>query len=132
MRLRSKINLYSIFVTDQEKALQFYTGIIGLKKMNDFPAGEFRWLTVSLSGNLPESELLLEPNDHPVARAHQQSNYRQGIPAIRLFTDNLLAEYQRLKSAGVHFTTPPTKLEHGRLIAMFDDTCGNLIQLVQE
>ena len=120
----------SIFVDDQEKALQFYTEILGFVKKADMPAGEFKWLTV-VSPEGPEGvELLLEPNDNPAAATFQKAIFEQGIPATAFAMEDLQKEYERLNERGVVFHTSPTKAGPVT-VAMFDDTCGNLIQLVQ-
>ncbi|MCB0032673.1 MAG: VOC family protein [Anaerolineales bacterium] len=125
-----RIELTSVFVQDQDKALQFYTEQLGFLKKRDFPVGEFKWLTV-VSAAAPEgTELLLEPNDNPAAKAYQASLFEQGIPAAAFAVDDIHAEYERLKAAGVLFSMEPTNMG-GTTIAMLDDTCGNLIQLYQ-
>lgn len=125
------IKLAGVFVEDQAKALEFYTTILGLVKKNDLPVGQFRWLTV-VSPLAPDgTELLLEPNANPAARTFQQAIFAQGIPATALPVGDLQYEYDRLKALGVVFRTEPTDIGTAT-IAMFDDTCGNLIQLYQE
>ncbi|HET7009749.1 MAG TPA: VOC family protein [Anaerolineales bacterium] len=126
-----KIVLTSVFVKDQEKALQFYTKVLGFEKRKDLPAGEFRFLTVGSPENPNGPELLLEPNDNPAAKAFQKAVYEQGIPATSFGVDDLQAEYQRLKGLGVKFTMEPAQLGPVTM-AVFDDTCGNLIQIAQE
>ncbi len=126
-----KIKLTSIFVDDQEKAIKFYTEVLGFAKKADFPVGEFRWLTV-VSALEPEgTELLLEPNVNPSAKTYQKAIFEQGIPATTFFVDDIEKEFNRLKKLGVKFNMEPTKLESAT-IAIFDDTCGNLIQIAQE
>lgn len=125
-----RIKLTSLFVDDQDKALKFYTEVLGFLKKNDFPVGEARWITV-VSPEEPDGvELALEPNDNPAARAYQKAIYDQGIPAAVFFVEDLQAEYDRLKKLGVVFCTEPTRTEAG-VYAVLDDTCGNLIQLFQ-
>ena len=125
-----RIALCSLFVEDQERALQFYTEMLGFEKKHDIPAGEFRWLTVTSPAGPEGVELLLEPNSHPAAQAYQKANFEDGIPAASLFATDLQAEYERLVEKGVEFKTPPTTMgDH--MIAVFHDTCGNLIQLSQ-
>jgi catechol 2,3-dioxygenase-like lactoylglutathione lyase family enzyme len=125
-----KIKLTSVTVDDQEKALQFYTGPLGFVKKMDVPmGGEHRWLTV-ISSETPDIELLLEPNAFPPAKEYQKALVAAGIPATLFFVDDIAAEHQRLTAAGVVFRTPPTPAGPVT-IAIFDDTCGNLIQLVQ-
>ena len=127
-----KIKLCSVFVENQQKALEFYTSVLGFVKKADFPVGEFRWLTVVSPESPADIELLLEPNANIAAAAFQTSIYDQGIAATSFFVDDIDKEYQRMKKHGVVFRTKPTKLEGGPTIALFDDTCGNLIQLVEE
>ena len=125
-----KIQLASVFVDDQEKALQFYTEVLGFVKKTDVPAGHFRWLTVVSPEGPQEIELLLEPNDNPAARTYQEAIYEAGIPATSFTVDDMEQEYQRLTKLGVEFRTKPTKMEWGTY-AVFDDTSGNLINLHQ-
>jgi catechol 2,3-dioxygenase-like lactoylglutathione lyase family enzyme len=126
-----------VFVDDQDKALKFYTDVLGFVKKLDFPMGRFKWLTV-VSPEEPEgTQLLLEPNELfpvpgqiPAAKTYQQEIYRQGISAATFFVGDVLNEYARLKKLGVTFTKGPTKAP-GATFAVLDDTCGNLIQIVQ-
>lgn len=123
-----RINVTSVFVDDQAKALAFYTDVLGFVKKTDVPAGEHRWLTV-VSSEAPDGvELLLEPNDHPAARAFQQAIVADGIPATSFAVDDVQAEFDRLSAAGVSFTQPPTEMGPVTT-AVLDDTCGNLIQI---
>lgn len=123
-----RINVTSVFVDDQEKALAFYTDILGFVKKTDMPAGEYRWLTV-VSPEAPDGvELLLEPNAHPAARAYQEAIVADGIPATSFAVDDVLAEAERLQARGVTFVQPPTEMGPVTT-AVFDDTCGNLIQI---
>lgn len=124
-----KIKLTSIFVEDQQKALNFYTEILGFLKSHDIPVGEFRWLTVK-SPEGGETELSLEPNANPAARKYQDALFRQGIPATAFEVDDIETEFQRLSDLGVVFTGEPTKAGPVTL-AVFADTCGNLIQIYQ-
>ena len=125
-----KIKLTSVFVDDQGKALKFYTDVLGFVKKSDLAAYNFRWLAV-VSPEEPEgAQLQLAPNDNPTAKAYQESIFKQGIPAAMFFVDDIQKEYQRLKKLGVKFTMEPTKTP-GSTIVVFDDTCGNLIQLTQ-
>jgi glyoxylase I family protein len=125
-----RIKLYSIFVDDQAKGLRFYTDVLGFVKSQDIPVGgEFRWLTVR-SADGGDTELSLEPNVNPAARAYQQALLAQGIPATAFEVDDLQAEFERLRRAGVEFTKPPTQMGPVS-IAVLADTCGNLIQLYQ-
>ncbi|MDD5464099.1 MAG: VOC family protein [Candidatus Moranbacteria bacterium] len=125
-----KIKVTSVFVSDQEKALKFYTDVLGFVKKSDVSAGEYRWLTV-VSPEQPDGvELLLEPNDNPAAKKYQEAIFEQKIPAAAFFVDDVQKEYDKLKELGVVFTMPPTKVT-GATIAVFDDLCGNLIQINQ-
>ena len=125
-----KIKLTSVHVDDQEKALRFYTEVLGFVKKTDISAGEYRWLTV-VSPEEPEgTELVLEPNDNPAAKTYQQALLEQNIPAAMFFTDDIRAEYERIQARGANFTMPPTDVT-GSTIAQVNDTCGNLIQLTQ-
>ena len=125
-----RIKLNSIFVDDQDKALTFYTEVLGFRKSKEIPVGEFKWLTVVSAEGPDDVELVLEPNANPAARAFQESIFRQGIPITAFEVDDVRAEYERLKRLGVMFTAAPT--EAGPVtIAVFSDTCGNLIQLYQ-
>lgn len=126
-----KIKLSSIVVDEQDKALKFYTDILGFVKKTDFPVGEFRWLTVVSPQGPEDIELVLEPNAHPAAKTYQEAIYKDGIPATAFAVEDIQQEYERLKKLGVRFTMEPTKTG-GPTIAVFDDTCGNLIQLYQE
>ncbi|HSI99028.1 MAG TPA: VOC family protein [Patescibacteria group bacterium] len=123
-----RINVTSVFVDDQAKALAFYTDVLGFLKKTDVPAGEHRWLTV-VSPEAPDGvELLLEPNAHPAAQAYQQAIVADGIPATSFAVDDVQAEFERLTSRGVTFVQPPTPMGPVTT-AVFDDTCGNLIQI---
>ncbi len=125
-----KIKLTSVFVDDQEKALKFYTKVLGFVKKSDITAGKFRWLTVVSPEEPDGTQLLLGPNDNPAAKIYQQAIFRQGIPAAMFFVTDIQKEYARLKKLGVTFTIEPTKTP-GSTIAVLDDTCGNLIQITQ-
>jgi catechol 2,3-dioxygenase-like lactoylglutathione lyase family enzyme len=125
-----QIKLTSVFVDDQDKALKFYTEVLGFVKKLEFPAGKFKWLTV-VSPEEPEGvQLVLEPNNayNPAAKGYQQEIFRQGIPAANFFVGDVQKEYERLKQHSVTFTKDPTKTT-GSTIAILDDTCGNLIQI---
>ena len=124
------IGLCSVLVNDQENAERVYTELLGFTKKADIPVGEYRWLTV-VSPAAPDGvELLLEPNVHLAARAYQAAIYEDGVPATMFFVDDVQAEYERLRERGIEFTTPPTETEQ-MTFAVLDDTCGNLIQLVE-
>ncbi len=125
-----KIKLTSVHVNDQAKALRFYTDVVGFVKKADFSQGPFRWLTVASSEDPDGTELQLAPNDNPAAKAYQQAMYEQGQPAAMFFTDDVQADYERMKARGAEFTMPPTEVT-GSKIAKLNDTCGNLIQVTQ-
>jgi predicted enzyme related to lactoylglutathione lyase len=123
-----KIKIMTIYVDDQAKALRFYSEVLGFAKKTDFSNGGYRWLTVA-SPEAPDGpELQLEANINPAARAFQEARFQQGQPAAIFFVDDVQSEFDRLKSLGVKFTVPPSKVT-GSTIAMLDDTCGNLIQI---
>ena len=125
-----KIKVTSIYVDDQDKALRFYTEVLGLTKKTDFSQGPFRWLTVASPENPDGTELQLALNNNPVAKAYQEGMFQQGQPAMMFFTDDIQGEYERIKALGAEFTMPPTGVT-ASTIAMLKDTCGNLIQLTQ-
>src|SRR5438093_10424377 len=125
-----KIKLTSVHVDDQEKALRFYTEVLGFVKKTDFSQGSFRWLTVASPEDLNGTELQLALNDNPAAKAYQQAMFQQGQPAAMFFTDDVQADYERTKARGAEFTMPPTDVT-GSKIAMLNDTRGNLIQVTQ-
>ena len=126
-----KINLTSIFVNDQEKALEFYTEKLGFVKRHDIPMGQFKWLTVVSPENPDGIELLLEPNNNPVAETYQKGIFEQGIAATSFEVEDINGEHGKLEKLGVMFTMPPTKIGEAT-IAVFDDTCGNLIQIMEK
>jgi len=126
-----KIKLTSVIVDDQEKALRFYTAVLGFTKKNDIPVGQFRWLTVVSPEGLDDIELLLEPNENPAAKAYQKALHEQGIPLTAFAVDNVQKEYERLQGLGVVFQSEPATMGP-TTIAIFDDSCGNLIQMYQE
>jgi predicted enzyme related to lactoylglutathione lyase len=125
-----KIKLTSIYVDDQEKALRFYTDVLGFAKKADVSQGAYRWLTVASAEEPDGTELLLEPNDNPAAKTYQQALKEQGINAAMFYTDDLQRDYSRLVGLGVTFTVPLIREPWGSM-ATLDDTCGNLIQLTQ-
>ena len=125
-----KIKLARVYVDDQEKALRFYTEVLGLAKKADFSRGPFRWLTVASTEEPEGTELQLALNDNPAAKAYQQAMFQQGQPAAMFYTDDVKADYERIKARGAEFTRPPTEVT-GSTIAMLNDTCGNLIQITQ-
>ena len=125
-----KIKLTSVYVDDQAKALRFYTEVLGFTKKADFTQGPYRWLTVASAEQPDGAELQLAPNDDPAARAYQQALFKQNRPAAMFFTDDVKADYERVKARGAEFTMPPTAVT-GSTIAMLKDGCGNLIQITQ-
>ena len=125
-----KIKVTSVFVKDQDKALKFYTEILGFIKKLDIKAGNYRWLTVVSPEDQDGIELVLEPNENPAAKTYQEAIFKQGVRATSFFVEDIQKEYERLKKLGVKFTMEPTKVT-GSTIAVFDDTCGNLIQITQ-
>ncbi|MFL0507378.1 VOC family protein [Ureibacillus sp. 179-F W5.1 NHS] len=126
-----KIIVTSIFVEDQEKALKFYTETLGFIKKHDVPTGEYRWLTLVSPEGQEGTELLLEPNQHPAAKEYQKKLFEEGIPVTMFGVDDIQNEYERLLNLGVKFIMEPTKMGD-MTIAIFDDTCGNLIQIIQQ
>jgi len=125
-----KIRLNSVFVDDQDKALKFYTEVLGFEKKHDFPVGQFKWLTVVSPEEPDGTELLLEPNDNPAARTFQEAVFEQGIASTAFAVEDIQKEYERMKRLGVVFSMEPTRTGPAT-VAVFDDTCGNLIQLYQ-
>ncbi|MGC1619167.1 MAG: VOC family protein [Candidatus Acidiferrum sp.] len=125
-----KIKVMSIYVDDQNKALRFYTEVLGFAKKTDFSQGPYRWLTVASPEEPEGTELQLAPNDNPAAKTYQQAIFQQSQPAANFFTDDVKGDYERIKARGAEFTMPPTDVT-GSTIAMLKDTCGNLIQLTQ-
>ena len=123
-----KIKVTNIYVDDQEKALRFYTDVLGFVKKADVTQGPFRWLTVASPEEPDGAELQLAPNDNPAAKAYQQAMFEQGQRAAMFHVDDVQREYDRMKAAGAEFTLVPTKVT-GSTIAMVNDTCGNLIQI---
>ncbi|MFD2925463.1 VOC family protein [Halobacillus naozhouensis] len=126
-----KIIVTSIFVEDQDKALEFYSETLGFVKKHDVPTGEFRWITLVSPEEQKGTELLLEPNNHPAAKEYQEKLFAEGIPVTMFGVADIRKEYDRLLDKGVKFTMEPTKMGEVT-IAVFDDTCGNLIQIIQQ
>ena len=125
-----KIKITNVYVDDQDKALRFYTDVLGFVKKTDIGAGAYRWLTV-VSPEEPDGiELHIETNEDPAAKTFQQALFQQGKPAAMFYVDDVQREYERMQGLGVQFTMPPTKVT-GSTIAMLNDTCGNLIQLTK-
>jgi catechol 2,3-dioxygenase-like lactoylglutathione lyase family enzyme len=123
-----RINLTSVLVDDQAKALRFYTEVLGFTKKHDVPLGEHSWLTVVSPEEPDGTELLLEPDGHPAVRPFKEALVEDGIPYASFAVDDVTAEYERLVARGVRFTQPPTEMGPVTT-AVFDDTCGNLIQI---
>lgn len=126
-----KIYITSVFVDDQSRALDFYTRVLGFEKKHDIPMGDFRWITVTGKGDADGTELLLEPSQHPAVPPYKSALVADGIAATSFQVDDLAAEYDRLKGLGVEFTMEPTAVGDFK-IAVLDDTCGNLIQLLEK
>jgi len=125
-----KIKLNSIFVEDQDKALKFYSEVLGFVKKSEIPGGKCKWLTVVSPEEPDGTELVFEPNENPAAKTFQTALFEQGIPLTAFAVEDIQKEFERLKKVGVVFTTAPTKM--GSVTqAVFDDPCGNLIQLFQ-
>jgi predicted enzyme related to lactoylglutathione lyase len=125
-----KINLTTIYVDDQDKALRFYTEVLGFVKKADFSQGPYRWLTVASAEEPNGTQLQLAKNDNPAAKAFQQALFEQGQPAVIFNTDDLQADYERAKAGGAELKMPPTDVTASK-IAQVADGCGNLVQLVQ-
>jgi predicted enzyme related to lactoylglutathione lyase len=125
-----KIKLTNVYVDDQEKALRFYTDVLGFTKKTDVSNGPFRWLTVASPDEPNGTELQLALNNNPAAKAYQQAMFQQGQPAVMFFTDDIKADYERIKARGGEFNMPP-KAATASTIAQLDDSCGNLIQITQ-
>ena len=125
-----KIGLTSIYVDDQEKALRFYTDVLGFVKKTDVSQGPYRWLTVASAEEPDGIELQLASNDDPAAKAFQRAHFERGERAIMFYVDDVQGEHDRLVAAGAQFTMPPTKVT-GSTIAVLDDTVGNLVQLTK-
>jgi predicted enzyme related to lactoylglutathione lyase len=125
-----RIKLHSIMVEDQDRALRFYTEVLGFRKKLDIPVGEYRWITVVSPEAPDEVQLVLEPNANPAARAFQQAMFAQNIPLSAFEVSDIQAEFARLREQNVAFTREPRR-EGPVIMAVFSDTCGNLIQLYQ-
>jgi predicted enzyme related to lactoylglutathione lyase len=128
--MQMKIKLTGIYVDDQEKALGFYTEALGFSKKSDFSNGSFRWLTVVSPSEPDGTELQLALNDNPAVKAYQQFLFSSNQPAVNFITDDVKADYERIKAGGARFMMAPTEVT-GSTIARLDDTCGNLIQITQ-
>jgi predicted enzyme related to lactoylglutathione lyase len=125
-----KIKLTTLFVNDQDKALRFYTEVLGFAKKADFSQGPFRWLTVTSPEEPDGTELQLALNNNPAAKAFQEALFAQKQPALMLYTDDIKADFERIKARGGEFTMPPTEVT-ASTIAMVNDGCGNLVQITQ-
>jgi predicted enzyme related to lactoylglutathione lyase len=125
-----KIKLTSLYVDDQEKALRFYTEVLGFVKKTDFSQGPYRWLTVASPEDPDGTELQLALNNNPAAKTYQQALFQQSQPAAMFYTDNVQSDYERMKGQGADFTMPPKDVTASK-IAMLNDTCGNLIQITE-
>ena len=125
-----RIYVTQVFVNDQQQALEFYTGVLGFEKKQDVPLGQHRWLTVTSKEDSSGVELLLEPSGHPAVAPYREALVADGIPAASFAVENLIAEHSRLDKLGVQFTQPPVQHD-GYTTAVFDDTCGNLIQIIE-
>ena len=125
-----KIKVMSIYVDDQNRALRFYTEVLGFAKKTDFSQGPYRWLTVASPEEPDGTELQLALNNNPAAKAYQLALFQQGHPAAMFSTDDIKGDYERIKARGAEFTMPPTDVP-GATIARLNDTCGNFIQLSQ-
>jgi catechol 2,3-dioxygenase-like lactoylglutathione lyase family enzyme len=126
-----RITLTSVFVDDQDKALRFYTDVLGFEKKEDVPVGEYRWVSVIAPGEEGGTQLVLEPDAHPAVRPFKEALVADGIPFNLFAVDDVHAEHQRLTSLGVRFTQPPTEMGQVTM-AIFDDTCGNLMGIAQQ
>jgi predicted enzyme related to lactoylglutathione lyase len=125
-----KIKLTTLYVDDQERALRFYTEVLGFVAKADVKNGPYRWLTVASPEEPDGTQLQLALNNNPAASAYQQAIFEQGQPAVMFYSDDVKGDYERIKGRGAEFTMPPTEVT-GSTIAMFNDTCGNLVQLTQ-
>ena len=125
-----KIKVTNLYVDNQDKALRFYTDVLGFAKKADFSNGPYRWLTVASPEEPEGTELQLALNSNPAAKTYQQAMFQQSQPAAMFFTDNVKGDFERMKASGAEFTMPPTDVT-ASIIAMLNDTCGNLIQLTQ-
>jgi predicted enzyme related to lactoylglutathione lyase len=125
-----KIKLTSVYVVDQEKALRFYTEVLGFVKKADFSQAPFRWLTVVSPEDPDGTELQLALSDNPAAKTYQQAMFQQSQPAAMFYSDDVQADYERMKARGAEFTMPPTDVTASK-ITVLNDTCGNLIQITQ-
>jgi catechol 2,3-dioxygenase-like lactoylglutathione lyase family enzyme len=126
-----RVSLTSVLVDEQDKALRFYTEVLGFTRKHDVPMGEFRWITVVSPEDLDGTEIVLEPDEHPAAKPFKEALVADGIPFTSFAVDDVGAEYERLRGLGVRFTQEPTDMGPVTT-AVFDDTCGNLIQIAHQ
>jgi predicted enzyme related to lactoylglutathione lyase len=126
--MKIKLTSVSVYVDDQDKALRFYTEVLGFAKRADVSQGPFRWLTVASPGEPDGTQLQLALNNNPAAKAYQQAIFQQGQPAVMFYTERVKGDYERITARGAEFKMPPTDVT-GSTIAMLNDTCGNLVQL---
>jgi catechol 2,3-dioxygenase-like lactoylglutathione lyase family enzyme len=126
-----RVNLTSVLVDEQDKALRFYTEVLGFTRKHDVPMGEFRWITVVSPEDPDGTEIVLEPDEHPAAKPFKEALVADGIPFTSFAVDDVGAEYERLRGLGVRFTQEPTDMGPVTT-AVFDDTCGNLIQIAHQ
>lgn len=126
-----RINLSSVYVDDQDKALDFYTTVLGFIKKTEIPFGDARWLTVVSPDNPDGTQLVLEPDGHPAVKPFKEALLGDGIPVTSFAVDDVHKEFERLRGLGVQFTQPPVEMRP-ITTAVFDDTCGNLIQIASE
>ena len=125
-----KIKLTTIYVDDQDKALRFYTDVLGFTKKADFSNGPYRWLTVASPDEPEGTELQLARNDNPAGNAYQEALFQQNQPAVMFFTDDIKGDHERITARGGRFSMPPTETT-GSTIAQLNDTCGNLVQITE-
>jgi len=125
-----KIALTTVYVSDQDKALRFYTEVLGFVKKADFSQGPFRWLTVASPEEPEGTQLQLALDNNPAAKAFQQALHAQGQPAVMFFTSDVQADYERMKARGAEISMPPTDVTGSKILKL-DDTCGNVIQVTQ-
>jgi catechol 2,3-dioxygenase-like lactoylglutathione lyase family enzyme len=129
-RTMISIKITTIYVNDQAQAIEFYTNVLGFQKILDFPAGQYRFLTIASAQDPHGTQLSLEPNDNPIAQTYQAALYQAGLPGIVFGVDDIQQQYQRMSQLGVQFRQPPTAMG-SFTVAVLDDTCGNFIQLLQ-
>ena len=131
LRTGLQIKLATVYVDDQEKALRFYTDVLGFAIKDDVSRGPYRWLTVTSPEDPEGTALQLALNNNPAAKAYQQARFEKSQPAVMFFTDDVKGDYERIKARGAEFTMPPTEVMPGSTIATLKDSCGNLVQITQ-